>query len=208
MDWIGSVLDAAGGISGIFGTGGISAIFGGLFSWLEIRGKQKHDLNILKLQAENRRADRQMDIDELKQEGANAQALVKIDAEAKIEVAEIGGLIAAHEADKATYSNGFMKFLSKTPNWFTRLIMAFGAMLMFVVDFYRGVIRPSITCYGWFLISGLLTELAGTAEMLTPDQKFQIYLLIVNAVIFMTARATGFWFGDRGRLPKLSELMS
>jgi hypothetical protein len=180
--------------------GGASTIFGGLFSWLEIRGKQKHEAKMAEIQMQREDKQRAHEMAYAAQEAESAERRLEIETEGEIEVAAYDAMKTAHESDKATYSSGIKV---KLKGWFGGLVGNFGALMMFFNDFYRGVVRPSVTVYGWGFVTYIWVDVAASLEMMGPDQKYEMCILILNAVLFMTARATGFWFGDRSKLPKV-----
>lgn len=209
-----AILSALGSVGAAASTGGLSAVFGGLFGWLQLKAKKKYELEVMKVQAAEKQADRQHDLDVLRQEGANAEHLASISADAEKVSASISAdadkakasyaaLTEARQNDKSSYSSGLMAKMEPFKGWFGQIVGSLAAFMMFAVDVYRGVVRPTLTFYGWALLTFMFIKIHPAVDSLSNDQRYALATLIVNAVVFMTAKATVYWFGDRGKVPDL-----
>lgn len=176
MDIFTSVL--AGGATGLFGT-----IFTGGFRLFQKHREHKHELAM-------RREDRAAD----EAEAAAAERREAIKAEADITVSQnetqAATLLGSYEMDQATYSDNAP--LTTGQQW-----------LMAIVDFVRGMMRPSMTAYLLIITSIIaITGLFGlTGNALLPPDQTAVTMAAaaeaVSAIVYLTNVAVTWWFGDK-----------
>lgn len=169
MDWITDIFTNAvsGGLTGLLGT-----VFSGLIMWKENADKRKHELEM-----------RRVDIEERKTEAEITLKQTNAETEAARFVGELNAFQASQRADKATYS-------IKDPSnpW------------LIAVDVVRGLIRPVLTI-GLVIITTIITfdaiEAMGGYDQFLEVQGAQIVIDLVLALVYMTTTAVLWWFGTR-----------
>ena len=169
LDQVLGVVDAAtsGGILGLIGTGVHAFV-----RVKEIREKNRHELEMRRLDLEEIEREAELRMRETEIQLAGQERLATIEADAARDVADVEALKAAYQADRATYGIRF-------------------------VDAIRGLMRPTITVYTLVLmtwIGWLLYKSQGE----TIPQAAALWSDIVNAIIMLTTTAVTWWFGSRG----------
>ena len=177
----------AGGATGLIG-----GVFSRLFDWLgqRERNKQKVIDNDFELQ----RMDKEKDM--LSMEIERDAIIAKTGANAKIEVAASKALAVSYEADKATYTPEGVE-LGKT-----------SVVMLVIVDFVRGLIRPGLTIYLCILATmiylqsvemmNLAVSATSVTEATIPAIKaIAVVDTCVNAILYLTSVAVTWWFGSR-----------
>jgi hypothetical protein len=112
------------------------------------------------------------------------------DAQAREDEAAAKSLIASYSADKAAYLDAAAQQQSRA----ARVLMA-------LVDFTRGIIRPALTAY----LVGVATVMFFWARKLadqygagfTPAQVHDLILQIVSTLLYLVVVAVVWWFGTR-----------
>ena len=178
------------------GLGGITGLIGTIITKWDEAAKRKADIELQRLQNEQTRLLASMEQEhQLKLAGltaASQERLADIQATARADETASLDYRASHEADRATYLAPEVQGKSRA-----------GRLLMAMVDFARGMIRPGATIYSLALLTGLLwwvTRLyAEKAVSLTPDQTQRIALEVIFTVTYLAATTTTWWFGVRGQ---------
>ena len=159
--------------------GGILGIAG---NWLKGRG----ELKAKKLEYENEREIRSLDMQELKLEATLKTQQIKLENEGKLALADVEAdrakdialselQMASYAADKASYGGGF-------------------------VDAVRGLMRQIITAYLLILMTyyGVsLHDIAGGIGSMDADKAWELYGKIINTIIFLTTTAVTWHYGSR-----------
>ena len=194
MSW----LDLIGAALGGGGLGVITGLIGtALTKYAEMQQK-KADLAILREQnAHARLLALQEQENNLKLAGMNIKSqerIAEINAQSRaLEMASLD-FRASHESDRATHLDPVAQQKS-----------VFATVLMALVDFMRGIIRPGATIYSYVLLTGLvlwMTELyRNKAFVLTADQAFQMAVMIFGTVVYLVTTCTVWWFGIRPNAP-------
>lgn len=169
MDWITDIFTTAvsGGVTGLIGT-----VFSGVMMWRENADKRKHELEM-----------RRVDIDERREEAALTLKQIDAESEATKIAAELNAFNNSISADKATYSIGGSD----------------SAALLFV-DVVRGLVRPALTLTLVIITSVVIfdvIEAAGGYDSLIESQGVELYSDLIHALIYMTTTAVLWWFGAR-----------
>jgi hypothetical protein len=194
MSWF----DLLGAAVGGGGLGVISGLIGTAVTKYSEFQTKKADLAILKEQnAHARLLSLQEQEGNLKLAAMTAQSqerVAEINAQARaIEMASLD-FRASHESDRATHLAPEAQKNSM-----------FATVLMAVVDFMRGFIRPGATIYSYVLLTGLVlwvTDLyRSKAFVLTNDQAFSIATMILGTVVYLVTTCTVWWFGIRPNAP-------
>lgn len=174
----------SGGLSGILG-GAIGRVFDFLGEKQKLKVKEldyKHDVDLKKLDMEA--ADR---------EWAARTQISKQEGEAKIEVAD---------------AQAFAESMFKEPTRYSTPTTGWANILLTVLDFIRGIVRPGITVALMVFTFAMYNEIKDIMSVagvsLTGAQAFAIYEIIVNTVLYLTSTTIGWWFASRpaGKPPK------
>jgi hypothetical protein len=172
------LMGSAGGIFGIFG----ALAKHGLEIW---QAKKKAEADLAVLQEQNRHESLMSDkrAAEIELEARNAIALSEIARAKETDIAAYGALGASYESDKAAYSDA-----PQSP-W------------MVAVDVARGFIRPLLTLvFSGALIVGAAWLYKNVPESVSSDPEFlkNTFFRMVDALIFLSTSAVGWWFAARG----------
>lgn len=175
MEWLGDLIGGvlSGGATGLFGLG-VSAFT----SYKKDKEKNRHNEAMVKLNSEAIRAEAELEIEKVYVEGDIQKSIESTKAAA-------AGLKASYEHDQAAYFKGEQGKVAK---------FFFG-----IVDFFRGMIRPSLTIYLVVLTSLMywsMVELLGT-NGISDAQALKIIMMIVTMVLYLTATCITWWFGGR-----------
>lgn len=172
------LLGASGGIFGIFGALGKHA----LEIW-QAKQKAAADLQLLIEQNKHEALMADKRAEEIKLEAEHAVALAEINRQKETDIASYSALTASYESDRATYSD------AKASPW------------MIAVDFVRGMIRPILTAvFSIALIVGAawLYKNVPDSVSASPDFLKSTFYRMVDALIFLSTSAVGWWFAQRG----------
>jgi hypothetical protein len=117
---------------------------------------------------------RDKDREQLTLELQNKSEIAHLDADTQIAVKEGDIAIAAYASDRATYGESWMA------RW--------------IIDPFRGVIRPGITV----ALASMLGWLTYRALTKGPPLSAELQLAIVNTALALATGAISYWFGMRG----------
>jgi len=173
MDLIGGVL--SGGATGLIGLG-VNAFM----SFKKEKEENRHKESMVTLNTEAMKAEATLEIEKVEIEG-NIQQNIQASKDAA------AGLAASYEHDSAAYYKGKQ---GKVAHFF------FG-----VVDFCRGMIRPSLTVYLVVLTSlmywAMVDLVDGMGTGINDAKAVEIILMIVAMVLYLTSTCVTWWFGGR-----------
>lgn len=182
---IGTALSSilAGGATGLLGM-----IFQRGFDAWNAASKAKNDLAMLQEQ--------------------NKQALAMKEADAKIMSLEWAGRLKVAEQEGKTAENvesikGFNSTLFKEPDRYSNVSSLTPGQnwWLVILDFVRGSIRPLITAYLCGLTSYIYWDVHSklSLEDLDNIQALQIWLQVVNTILYLTTTVILWWFGTRNQ---------
>ena len=104
---------------------------------------------------------------------------------------------ASKKNDEASYSKG--QELSAGQKW-----------LMVIVDFMRGMIRPSMTIYMTVLTTILYVQVmnlvGGLEGVIDKDMAMQLVQQVVLVILYITTTVILWWFGTRQKIIKPPKL--
>lgn len=189
MEELGSLLGSI--FTGVAG-GGVTGVIGVGMQMLAAKSQRAHDLAVLKAQNEQAKTLRQMDIDNAEKLAAAAQASAEKLAivEAEQRAAEVLGanFRASHESDQARY-------LASEAQQSSRL----ARVLMAVVDFSRGMMRPAATAYSLVLLTILtfwMMDMYAQQKLpMTPAEASSLGREVLTAAIYIPTTCIVWWFG-------------
>jgi len=174
-------------------TGGASGILGGAVSKFFEFLTKKQEISLKKLEFEHDINLRNLDMQMAQSEWNARTAISKQEGEARIEVAD---------------AQSFAASMFKEPERYSKPTTGWPNVIMTVLDFIRGIIRPGITValmvFTWFMYLEVTMIMEMAKVALSADQAFQIYDLIVQTVLYLTSTTIAWWFSVRtsgNRLP-------
>ncbi len=175
-------------------SGGATGLLGvALQQWGEAK-KRSYDLEVLrennKLTIELAAQEAANRLETAKVDAASAERLAELDALAKATAAASADYQASLAADKAGYLDKDAQKRSK-----------FATVLMALVDFFRGIIRPGITVYAMVLQTYLLfwlhDMLLRSQIVLSQDLQTRLAMEVVGTTTYLVTTTTVWWFGVR-----------
>ncbi len=174
LNVVGSVV--SGGVTGVIG----SAITG----VMDYKNKQlqyKHELDMERAARETMEA-----------EWAQRAKVAEIEGQTKVETAELEAFSESIRSDKATYSSG-IAFDKLKGGWLY-------ALLMVLVDFLRGIIRPASTILFIAMTFVMYFSLKARTEAAGSDPKalMDLYSQVVTVTLYLATTTVCWWFGARG----------
>lgn len=172
------LLGASGGIFGIVG----ALAKHGIEIW-QAKKKAEADLAVMKEQNRHEALMADKRSAEIELEAKHAVALAEITRAKETDIAAYAALSDSYANDKATYSEA-----PQSP-W------------MVAVDVARGMIRPLLTLvFSLGLIVLLAVIYKNVPESVSADPKFleSTFYRLIDAFIFLSTSAVGWWFAQRG----------
>jgi hypothetical protein len=171
---VGSVV--SGGVTGILG----SAITG----VMDYKNKQlqyKHELDMEQAARATMEA-----------EWAQRAKVAEIEGQTKVETAELEAFSESIRSDKATYSDG-IAFDKIRGGWFY-------ALLMVLVDFLRGIIRPASTILFIVMTFVMYFSLKRKVDLagVEPTALMDLFNQVVTVTLYLASTTVCWWFGARG----------
>lgn len=183
-------MDLLGGITSLLG-GGITGIVGTVVSSVYSYKSKQLDVELQKEKYANEIALKEADAKIAAQEWASRTQIAQTTADAQVEAEDAKGFTASLTSEPQRYASGT---LTITQNW-----------LMVFLDFFRGIIRPSLTLYLAILTTVIYVQartLLGTG--MTPEQATGLVAKIIDTVLYLTSTVTLWWFGSRAHDKKSS----
>lgn len=181
-DILGALLTGAGG--GILG--GITGILGaGLQLFAQYKLEQLK-LETLKIKNEH-------EIAITNAEWAGRSQVAATEAAGREAVADSEALAASYKMEPTMYSAG--QKLGVMQRW-----------VFVLLDFVRGIIRPALTIYLGALttyVLWLVNETVGV-RVLTATQAYELWVMVVGTVMYLTTTCVLWWFGTRNKTPPQS----
>jgi len=173
-------------LSGVL-SGGATGLLGVLLQrYFDLKNKQQ-DVEVLKLNLANNIELSKMESDRLK---------VRMDAELDIETEKSDAAIlqASYQNDQAAYVD---KESMRKKGWVANTVL----LMMGIVDFTRGILRPGMTIYLCFLVSAMFMWAKGLAEAygisMTSEQVVDLITQIIATILYVFTTVTLWWFGTR-----------
>lgn len=179
------MLEFIGDALGAIISGGVTGILGSVITtWGEYRKN--------KLMFSHKEKMAELDQQAMKLEAELELKKITTESEAQQAIAEMDILKSSYEHDRATYSRGKLG--------------KFGRALMVVVDFARGMIRPSATIYLVVLTTIIFYKVFGILNGLESAIPVADAVAIVNKIImvvlYLTVMVVSWWFGMRQKILK------
>ena len=93
--------------------------------------------------------------------------------------------------------------MSFPANWYGYILQTVVSVLMFGLDFFRGVMRPGLTLYMAILVTWIYWELEALAVTygvkLDVAKVMTAMTMIINTIVYLFVTCFVWWFGDRNR---------
>lgn len=193
-------------------SGGATGLLGIIISKFFESRKQAQDLEVLKLNMQNAIDVRRIELEAQERLATRSaeerEAVASLDAVARETEAQERSLNASYAADRATYS---MPSVQEIPPELLRgsrfartlaVLSSFSArVLLLLVDFTRGMIRPGMTIYTMYLLTCLLLWvqlLFNTSKLvLDSDQVLNLVAQVVDTITYLSVSLATWWFGLR-----------
>jgi hypothetical protein len=192
-----SFVEVAGSIlTGVL-SGGATGLLGVVIQQWGDQKKRVHDLDVLKQQ-------HAQTIELKRLEGDQAEKMAQMSADSAERLAEIQAAARADESASADYK-------ASMDNDGTRYLPAgaklnpFVIVMLGIVDFMRGIIRPGITIYCMALLTLLLIWVNDMWQRsllnLTPDDAKKLAMEVITTTTYLTVTSVIWWFGRRPEAP-------
>jgi len=171
--------------------GGLTGLLGTIVSgWFEVKKKS--------LDLEREVKTKELDLKAMEKEHEFNLAKAQIEAEKDLQESADKIMTASYTHDKASYLTGEFAAVLEKHAW----LAVPAAILFTLVDFLRGIIRPSLTVYFailttvmYFKTNALLQSL-GLESMNTVIATDMVHQ-IISMVLYLTSATVSWWFGVR-----------
>lgn len=180
-------------VSGVL-SGGATGLIGVLIQrWFDFKNRQQ-DIEIVKLNLANA-----VELSKLESDRANVRAQVELElSENELEQrtieAENTSLQMSYAADQATYLN---QSAQSRAGWVGNLIV----LMMALVDFARGMLRPGMTIYLCVLVTLMFAWAKQLADQygvhITERLVMDVITQIIATILYVFTTITLWWFGSR-----------
>ncbi len=185
-DIIASIL--SGGATGLIGSA-LSSVM----DFFKLKQQHAHDLEMGKLEQETLKLETARDVTIAKEEAETKKQVSEDEADAKAQVASYGQDSRQYLSSEAVKSSKF------------------ATVLMAIVDFCRGMVRPTMVVYLCVAttVQGVFIylELQNSGVMLSQEQLYNLIMMYVTGVFYMTFTAVGWYFGSRSKFDKMMNKM-
>lgn len=193
-------------------SGGATGLLGIVISKFFESRKQSQDLEVLKLNMQNAIDVRRIELESQERMASRSaeerEALAGLDAVSREVEAQERNLNASYAADTATYSAPSVQDMppellkgSKFARALAVLSSFSARILLLLVDFTRGMIRPGMTVYTMYLLTCLMLwvqHLFNTSKLeLTPPQVLELVMQVVGTITYLSVSLATWWFGLR-----------
>lgn len=167
----------AGGLSGLIGKG--------IERWFDHKQK-KLELEVEAKRFEHEIALRRVDAELMKEEWAQRTKVAEIEATALVETEDAKAFAVSLDDSPKKFFEGEY---SPKQKW-----------LMVFLDFCRGFIRIGLTAYLCILTTVIYikAEKVLSLDILLPTMAYDLVVMIINTVLYLTTLAVAWQFGSRG----------
>ena len=179
-------------LSSLFGS--ISGVVGHYFKAKEKKEKQKHELELVKLNMARDKQESELMLAEiaanLKVEEVKTEGALLLE-----ESKDFNSAISSITKSKTLGTKAFEKLLAG--NWLQRLLGTVLAFLMGLVDITRGLVRPILTFGSAAAIAYLIRTLTVDITDFDDEQQLLLLTLVIDATVYVLTASVQFWFMDR-----------
>jgi hypothetical protein len=145
---------------------------------------------------------KQLDLELSQQKFTHEEVMMKAQAEvmaqewaARTKIAETEAAGAEAVADSQAFAASFNESkpyaqagLNPAQTW-----------LMVILDFVRGMVRPSLTVYLVAVVTLIYAQVKPLAEHITPQEALSLLNMIVGTVMYLATTCVLWWFGTRNK---------
>jgi len=181
---------STGGLGAI--TGLIGSVITGITNYKMQKIKNDHEIRMIQAESDAIRIEAEANI-----------KVTRAETEGKVAIAEVEALKETYrQAAKPLFERSYMRILMAS-RWFSWI----GALIAFLfgfVDFMSKSCRPVLTyylmgCSTWLTIITykIMKESTGSGNVLATDKAYDLFYLVVMAIIFLTVSCVSWWFCDR-----------
>lgn len=180
-------------ISGVI-SGGATGLLGVLLQrWFDLKNRDR-DIQIVQLNHQNALALAQMESERARARAEADMAIADREAEAKEEEAASRSLVASYEHDRAAYLDPQAQ---RRKGWAGTAV----TLMMAVVDFLRGVLRPGLTIYLTGIVTmmflTLIDMLKTRGHVFDNGELLTLLAQIVATLLYCFTTCVVWWFGTR-----------
>ena len=181
----------------LFGSLFTSIVSGGLTGIAGVVVQRYADYKNKQLDIEMNKVKFQNDID-LKQIDLE---IIQEESNARVKVAEIETEGRSDVADSNAFSQSFY---TEPQRYSEKVKTTQGQAWLFVVlDFIRGLIRPTLTVYLCVLSTLVYTQARTLIEQgLSPTESLDLVKQVVGTILYLTTTCVLWWFGTRNKGPQ------
>lgn len=174
--------------------GSVSGVVGHYFKAKEKKEKQKHELDLARLNMARDKQESELMLAEiaanLKVEEFKTEGALLLE-----ESKDFNSAISSITKSKTLGSKAFEKLLDG--NWFQRLLGTVLAFLMGLVDITRRLVRPALTFGSAAAIAYLIRTLTVDITDFDDEQQLLLLTLVIDATVYVLTASVQFWFMDR-----------
>ena len=168
--------------------GGVTGILGVAVQRIADYKNKRLDLELSKQKFDHEIAMRRADAEIMAQEWAARTKVAEVEAAGKEAVADSQAFAASFNLEPQQYASG----ASMSPGQ---------AWLMVILDFVRGIVRPSLTMYLCVLTTLVYIEarrtLGGTA--VTSQEALELMKMVVGTILYLATTCVLWYFGTRNK---------
>jgi len=180
-------------ISGVLG-GGATGLLGVILQRFFDYKNRQLDIEIVKLNHANALALAEKESERARMRADADKEIAESDREAREVEADSKSLVASFEHDRATYLD---KSAQRRKGWAGAAIM----VMMGLVDFLRGVLRPGMTAYLTVLVTMMFTTVHQTLTsrnyVFDNSELMALLAQIVATILYCFTTCVVWWFGTR-----------
>ncbi len=180
-------------ISGVLG-GGATGLLGVLLQrFFDFKSKQQ-DIEVIKLNHANALALAQAESERWARRAEADERIAEQDTLARETEADARSLVASYEHDRATYMD---QGAQRRKGW----VGAAVTLMMGIVDFTRGVLRPGLTVYLTIIVTLMFRELmlmlGARGYVFDNGEIVKLLAQIVATLLYCFTTCVVWWFGTR-----------
>lgn len=180
-------------VSGVLSGGATGLIGVGIQRWFDFKNRQQ-DIEIVKLNLANVVELSKLESDRIASQVDATMHQSDNQLEARIAEADSESMQASFAADSAQYLD---KTAQRKKGWVANTTM----LMMAMVDFARGMLRPGMTLYLCVLVTLMFNWVKQLASQygitMSADQVVGLITQIISTVLYVFTTITLWWFGSR-----------
>lgn len=188
-----SLLSVVGDLAGSVLSGGVTSLLGvGLKSFFDFKNKKLDFEQALKM--------KEADAKIMQQEWEARSKVASIEAAGAAEVAATNAFAKSYDLEPKSYVTDMKAPTGK----FGSVIAAIVYMLLGILDFVKGIIRPGMALY--LTVFATMTAAAVRTELkshpITDDQAYTIAMQVVSTTLYLWTTCVLWYFGARNNAPQ------